>query len=180
MTAGTDRVANLLGALGLATAGRVEAAAQEATGRPAAETATLVVLTTALGGTSQETLRRLLGLTQSGTTRLVARLVDAGLLEQRAGPDGRTHALVPTDTGRRVAGDALRVRAAALDDLLDVLDDDERDAAGRLAEKLLAGLTTGRDAARRVCRLCDPVACGHHTGRCPVTRAADAVSSPES
>jgi hypothetical protein len=32
-----------------------------------------------------------------------------------------------------------------------------------------------REDARRTCRMCDPVACGHHEGRCPVTQAADAA-----
>jgi hypothetical protein len=37
-------------------------------------------------------------------------------------------------------------------------------------------VTTGREAARGICRLCDAVACGHDSGDCPVTQAADAAT----
>ena len=57
-------------------------------------------------------------------------------------------------------------------ELLAPLDAEQRAALSRLAEHLLAGVTTGRASARRVCRLCDADACGHPE-RCPVTRAAD-------
>ena len=40
-----------------------------------------------------------------------------------------------------------------------------------LHEKLLAGLTSDRASARRLCRLCDVDACGHERGTCPVTEA---------
>ena len=175
VSGGSDRprTANLLGALALATADRVERATQDAGGRSGTETAALVILTTALEGASQEELRWVLDLTQTGTTRVVARLVRAGLLEQRPGADGRTRALVPTGPGRDVAERALRARAQSLERLLEVLDDAEQQAAARLADKLLSGLTTGGPrGARRVCRLCDPVVCGHPAGTCPVTRAA--------
>jgi hypothetical protein len=49
----------------------------------------------------------------------------------------------------------------------------EREQLSMLHERLLAGLTSGRADARHICRLCDSRACGHHEGRCPVTRAAD-------
>jgi hypothetical protein len=55
-----------------------------------------------------------------------------------------------------------------------VLGDEERRVLPGLHEKLLAGLTTGRESARRICRLCDPDACGHDRGTCPVTTAARA------
>jgi MarR family transcriptional regulator, negative regulator of the multidrug operon emrRAB len=166
-----DRTANLLGALALATADRVGRAARDAGGRPATDTVALVVLTTVLGGASQEELRRVLDLTQTGTTRLVSRLVEAGLVERRAGPDGRTRALVPTADGHDAARRALDARARVLAGALDVLDDDEQAQAAALVGKLLAGLVDGPGAAGRICRLCEPDVCGH-PDRCPVTRAA--------
>ena len=172
---GRPRTANLLGALSLATADRVERAMQDAGGRSGTETAALVILTTVLGGASQEELRWVLDLTQTGTTRVVARLVRAGLLEQRPGADGRTRALVPTGPGRDVAERALRARAQSLERVLEVLDDADQQAAARLADRLLSGLSAGGPrGARRVCRLCDPIVCGHPVGKCPVTRAARA------
>jgi MarR family transcriptional regulator, negative regulator of the multidrug operon emrRAB len=165
------RTANLLGALALATADRVDRAAQDAGGRSGTETAALVVLTTVLGGGSQEALRRVLALTQTGTTRLVTRLVDAGLVERRDGPDGRTRALVPTARGREVATGALAARATVLAGVLGRLDDGEQEQAAALLEKLLTGLVDGPDAPMRICRLCEPDVCGH-PDRCPVTQAS--------
>ena len=50
----------------------------------------------------------------------------------------------------------------------------ERRALTELHEKLLAGVTSDRASARRLCRLCDADACGHERGICPVTMAANA------
>ena len=55
-----------------------------------------------------------------------------------------------------------------------LLTPEERRVLTGLHEKLLAGLTSGRESARRMCRLCDAEACGHERGTCPVTRAASA------
>ena len=68
----------------------------------------------------------------------------------------------------------LDARAAALDGAVAGAD---RRALAEIAERTLARATTGRRAARAICRLCDAHACGHHDGRCPVTRAADAAES---
>src|SRR5690349_13618929 len=68
------RSANLLGALALVVSRSVEACVTTVTGRPAADVRALVLMTTVLGGRSQEAVARALGLTQSGTVRLVDRL----------------------------------------------------------------------------------------------------------
>ena len=62
-------------------------------------------------------------------------------------------------------------RESALAEALAVLDAGERRALTELNEKLLAGLTSDRASARRICRLCDIEACGHERGICPVTEA---------
>jgi hypothetical protein len=67
----------------------------------------------------------------------------------------------------------LAARAGALEAALAPLGPEERAALARLAEEVLEGLITGRRHARATCRLCDAHACGHHEGRCPVTRGAD-------
>ncbi|MGH2825093.1 MAG: MarR family transcriptional regulator, partial [Thermoleophilaceae bacterium] len=71
--------------------------------------------------------------------------------------------------------EAVRAREGALEEALAALDPAERAELARLHEKVLATLTDGRAAARRICRLCDGRACGHEEGLCPVTRAADAA-----
>lgn len=167
------RVANLLGALAVALQERILVAATSATARPASDTTALVGLTSFLEGESQDAVASVLGLTQSGAVRLVDRLADAGLVRRQAGPDARTHAVVPTEAGRRAGLAAREGRLAAIDEVLEVLDAADVDRLLPLLEKLLGGLTTSREDARHTCRLCTLEICGHEDGRCPVTRAAD-------
>jgi DNA-binding MarR family transcriptional regulator len=158
-----DRDANLLGTLATAVAGRFDTSS---------EAAALVALHVYLGGSPIEALRRVLGLSHPATVRLVDRLQDRGLLRRAPGDDGRTVALTLTPAGRTRARDLQARRTAAVAEVLDVLDGAERAALGGLLEALLGGLVAGRADARRLCRLCDADACGHHDGRCPVTNAA--------
>ncbi len=156
----------------------MQSASDTGSGRPATDTAALLLLATTLDGTSQEVLARALALTQSGATRLVDRLVRDGLLQRAPGPDRRTFAVSTTQAGRDAAQAGLDERATACTDLLEVLDTSERQALTGILEKLLQGLPTSRSEAYRICRLCDPIACGHDQGRCPVTRGVDAVDQP--
>jgi MarR family transcriptional regulator, negative regulator of the multidrug operon emrRAB len=168
------RDANLLGTLSLAVAGRMETAIASQLG-PSAPAA-LCALEGYLGGEPIEVLRQVLALTHSGAVRLVDRLVDAGLAEREPGPDARTVAVALTPAGRVAAEGIREARTAALEEVLEVLSADERDTLTALHERLLAGLTSDRASARRLCRLCDIDACGHHRGTCPVTNARAAAS----
>jgi MarR family transcriptional repressor of emrRAB len=167
------RDANLLGALTLAVAERLEAATRAAAAHGGSAPAALVALETFLEGSSIDTVRKPLGLTHSAAVRLVDRLAVAGLVRRAAGEDGRSVAIFLTPAGRRAAAQVQDGRMRALAEVLAPLDADERSQLTRLAEKLLGGLTSGRADARHICRLCDADACGHPEGRCPVTRAAD-------
>lgn len=173
-----SRLANLTGAFGLVAADRLAEVTSRATGRPGADTAALVLLTTTMSGTSQEGLGRALGLTQTGVVRLVRRLVESGLAERRAGHDARTSAITPTEAGRQAAHRALRARQSSTEDVLAALTPQEQEVLVGLLEKMLGGVTGGVDDAVRICRLCDTEACGHEQGRCPVTRAARGGSPP--
>jgi DNA-binding MarR family transcriptional regulator len=166
------RQANLLGTLSLAVTGRVEAAVASPYG-PSAPAA-VAALEGYLEGEPIDALARVLGLTHSGAVRLVDRLADAGLVERRRGGDGRSVSVVLTAAGHRAAAEIRGARERALAEALSVLGPEERRVLSGLHEKLLAGLTTGRASARRICRLCDPDACGHEQGTCPVTTAASA------
>jgi len=170
----TARQANLLGTLSLAVAGHVEDAVGAASAQSASAPAALVALEGYLGGEPIDALRQVLGLTHSGAVRLVDRLAAAGLAARSEGADQRTVAVTLTPAGRRAAGRIREAREAALDDALAPLTLAERATLTMLHEKLLAGLTTDRGSARRLCRLCDPEACGHHRGTCPVTEAVAA------
>jgi DNA-binding MarR family transcriptional regulator len=163
------RDANLLGTLSLAVAGRIETATESPLG-PSAPAA-LSALDGFLGGEPIDALRQTLGLTHSGAVRLVDRLAQAGLAERRPGPDARTVAVELTPVGHAAAEAVRNAREAALEQALGVLSPDERATLSRLHERMLAGLTSDRASARRLCRLCDVDACGHHRGTCPVTNA---------
>jgi MarR family transcriptional repressor of emrRAB len=165
------RQANLLGTLTLAVTGRVEVAVEAASPHGPSSPAALCALEGYLGGESIDALARVLGLTHSGAVRLVDRLAAAGLLERRGGADGRSVAVTLTAAGRRAAMEIRAARESALADVLAALDAGERRALTELNEKLLAGLTSDRASARRMCRLCDGDACGHERGTCPVTEA---------
>jgi MarR family transcriptional repressor of emrRAB len=169
------RLANVLGAFALAVVDGMDAAT---------ERAALVALSQFLDGRSILDLGQVVGLTHSGAVRLVDRLVAAGLVERRRGADGRTVSLVLSDEGRRQAGRAREARLSTLDDLLAVLDDQEREALGDILDKLVGTVVSRRLEARAagvdppggwMCRLCDLVACERDEGSCPVARAASSA-----
>jgi MarR family transcriptional regulator, negative regulator of the multidrug operon emrRAB len=169
------RDANLLGALSLAVAGGMldggpRAAELGPSGAPA-----LLALSSWLDGGSIEQLRAILEITHSGAVRLVDRLAAAGLVERRAGPDGRTAALGVTAEGARAADEVRGERAAAIEAVLAPLDAADRERLERVLETLLGGIARGPAPPGRICRMCDAVACGHYEGRCPVTEAARAA-----
>jgi MarR family transcriptional regulator, negative regulator of the multidrug operon emrRAB len=64
----------------------------------------------------------------------------------------------------------LDARASVLRAALAVLDAGERAAMMAVLEKVLAAVTTSRDHAEQICRLCDVGACPQRT--CPVELAA--------
>jgi MarR family transcriptional regulator, negative regulator of the multidrug operon emrRAB len=168
-----DRTTNLLGAAAVALADVQRAAVEGASGQGAAAPAALV----AVGKYSGETVRffvPILGLTQSGTVRLIDRLVDDGLVRRAPGRDGRTVALDLTAAGRRAAARVARARGLALADALLGLDRDELAALERALEKILARFPVNRDDARHLCRLCDIDVCEG----CPVDAAATAAGFP--
>jgi MarR family transcriptional repressor of emrRAB len=163
------RTANLLGALGIVLSDVLEDATRAAGGRTAA--AALVALSGPSAGASIDGLAGVVGLSHSGTVRLVDRLAGDGLLERRRGADQRSAALVLTPAGRRAARQVLRRREAELQFIVTLLTEDQQAALTELAERVLREFGADRDAEARVCRLCDLEACGRSRGECPVAPA---------
>jgi MarR family transcriptional regulator, negative regulator of the multidrug operon emrRAB len=145
---------NAFGALSLAVADRMQEAMAGVAGHGASGPAALVALDGEAGGGSIDTLRRLLGITHSGTVRLVDRLAAAGLAERRVGSDARAVAVHLTPQGRRMARRVLAAREAALEQVLAPLSTAQR----RQIEPLLAAMIDGLQDGR-ICRLCDTVRC---------------------
>jgi DNA-binding MarR family transcriptional regulator len=167
------RTANLLGALVTALQDEMEAATTEAAAHGSAFPAALVSI---LGepGMSIDTLRRILGVSHSGTVRLLDQLEADGAVERKAGPDGRTVALHLTASGRRLARAVQEARSGVLNQALDLLTGAERAQLLRLAEKLLGGLTRDLPHSDHICRLCDLAVCPEQS--CPVNCAARAAA----
>jgi DNA-binding MarR family transcriptional regulator len=167
-----DRVMNLLGALGLVIADRIGGAVGEAAEGPETAAAALSYLHNVREEPSIDRLRRVLGLTSSGTVRLVDRLQDAGYVRRRTGGDARSSLIALTASGRRAAKRVAAARSGVLADTLSVLEPDERRELEALISRMLVGSMRGPGAVRWMCRLCDMAGCGRASGRCPVANAA--------
>jgi DNA-binding MarR family transcriptional regulator len=170
-----DRTGNLLGALALVIADRTMDAVDDAAGSSPSAAAALSALLHFLDAPSVDLLRQVLGLTSSGTVRLVDRLEEAGYIRRGPGRDGRSTSVVLTAAGRRAAQRISAARAEVLNDSLRVLSAAERDELEPLIGKVLAGLIRGPGAVRWLCRMCDTGACEREEGKCPVANAARAA-----
>src|SRR5919108_2868275 len=121
-----DRAGNLLGALSLAVTDRTSAAVGGAAGQSESAAVALSALHHFLDDPSVDLLRQVLGLTPSGTVRLVDRLQDAGYVTRRHGRDGRSVSLRLTASGRRAAERVSTARAEVLEAALSGLAPSDR------------------------------------------------------
>ena len=177
------RDGNVLGALSLVVADQLSDAVAAAADQSLTAAAALSALEHFADGCSVDRLRRILGLTSSGTVRLVDRLVAAGEARRREGPDGRTTSIELTAAGRRAARRVTAARGGVLEDALGDLSPVERDDLERLAARVLDGVVRRKlareagESTRWICRLCDMDACGRAEGRCPAANAAAAAAA---
>ena len=116
-------------------------------------------------------LRQVLGLTSSGTVRLVDRMAESGYVRRGPGPDGRSTSTSLTGAGRAAAEQVAAARTGVLLAALGGLSPAERETLRELMSKLLAGLIRGPGAVRWMCRLCDTGVCRGTVGGCPVGNA---------
>jgi DNA-binding MarR family transcriptional regulator len=166
-----DRTANVLGALSLMITDEMAEAVTGVAGHSVTAATALSAMHHFLDRPTIDLLRQVLGLTSSGTVRLVDRLEQDGYVTRGPGPDGRSTAVALTAAGHKAAAKVSAARTAVLAGALGALSAEERAVLEGLAGRVLAGLVRGPGATRWMCRLCDTTACGHEDGRCPVTRA---------
>jgi DNA-binding MarR family transcriptional regulator len=166
-----DRAANLLGALALVVTDRTTAGMADLAGHSGTAATALSALHHFLDRPSVDLLRQVLGLTSSGTVRLVDRLAAAGYVRRRTGDDGRATLVELTPAGRQAAQRVTEARAGVLTAALSTLSPSERDTFEQLVGRVLAGLIRGPGATGWMCRLCDTTACGREHGECPVANA---------
>lgn len=176
-----QHTANVLGALSLVVADRMNTAVEAiATLGPSAPAA-LAAMHEFLDGGSVTQLSSVLGLTHSGTVRLVDRLAAEGLIERVGARDGRAVSLVLTRHGRHTAARILQTREKSLMSALSALSSDEIDNLAAALDTMLTAVTLARAEERSartndrpqpwLCRLCDFAACGRSEGDCPVNNA---------
>jgi DNA-binding MarR family transcriptional regulator len=170
--ANLDRAANVFGALALVVTDQIADATAKAAGRTESGPAALAALLHFLDRPSVDGIRQVLGLTSSGTVRLLDRLAEAGYIERQPGADRRSTAIVLTEAGRAAAEQVCRARADVLDRATGALSPAERADLERLIGKMLVGMMRGPGAARWICRLCDTGICRGSPGGCPVGNAA--------
>jgi DNA-binding MarR family transcriptional regulator len=161
------RLQNILGSVAVAIADEIHAAAGEAAGHAAAAPAALTALRMHEGA-SVDQLARVLGLSHSGTVRVIDRLEGDGLVRRGPASDGRAVSLELTAAGAARAAGVSDIRATVVDDFLAGLDDDERRALTRLLEKIVVSGMEDWTAVRHRCRLCDLGACHADGESCPL------------
>jgi len=167
-----DRPANVFGALALVVADQIADTTAAAAGRADSAPAALAALLHFLDRPTVDLLRQVLGLSSSGTVRLVDRLAESGYVERADGADRRSTVIVLTDAGEAAAEQVCRARAEVLDLATTALSPAERAELDRLAGKMLVGMMRGPGAVRWICRLCDTGICRGSPGGCPVGNAA--------
>ncbi|MGO9082462.1 MAG: MarR family winged helix-turn-helix transcriptional regulator [Streptosporangiaceae bacterium] len=170
--AAPDRAANMLGALAQVLADQMTDAVADAAGRSQSAAAALSALLHFLDRPSVDLLRQVLGLTSSGTVRLLDRLAESGHIQRGPGADGRSTAVTLTDAGRQAAQRVSAARAQVLTGALATLSPAEREALEQLTGKLLVAMMRGPGAVRWICRLCDTGTCRGAPGGCPVGNTA--------
>jgi MarR family transcriptional regulator, negative regulator of the multidrug operon emrRAB len=177
-----QHTANVLGALSLVVADRMNTAIEAIAALGPSAPAALAAMHEFIDGGSVTQLSSVLGLTHSGTVRLVDRLAAEGLVERVGAEDGRAVSVVLTGRGRDMAAQVLRTREQSLASALAGLSPDEVDSLAAALDTMLTTVTHARAEERSartndrpqpwLCRLCDFAACGRSEGDCPVNNAA--------
>ncbi len=175
-----DRPGNVFGALALVVADQIADATAEAAGRADSAPAALAALLHFLDRPTVDLLRQVLGLTSSGTVRLIDRLAESGLVERQDGADRRSTAIVLTQAGRAAAEQVCQARAGVLERATAGLSPQDRADLDRLTGKMLVGMMRGPGAVRWICRMCDTGICRGSPGGCPVGIAAKARYADDS
>lgn len=153
-----DQTANLLGAFSTTLAAEVWGAINAELGATGETGAAVVML--GVERLSIADLAGVLGITHSGSVRLVDRLVEDGLAERQPHPnDSRAVLVALTSSGVAQRQRVLDARAAVLEPLLDSLDLSERAVLQRALRKMLVALVVSPAAGSQICRLCDEASC---------------------
>lgn len=145
-------------------AGEAERRVVDAIGLPERGLAALVLIDSH-PGCSVDWLYRRLGITQSGTVRLLDRLQSSELITRHRPGGQREVEITISAAGCSVLARGVAARASAMQQLLSPLSEQERDHLIALIARSLSEQSRERRCADTLCRLCDWSAC---TEKCPV------------
>ena len=171
----TQRTENLLGALAVLVTDEMYALNTV----PALAGPTARAMLNAIGqypNASIELLRDAVALSHPAAVRAVAGLVDAGLVEKRAGVDKRSVALALTAAGRREVKRLQSARESMLKRIVGHLDSDERRVLEDLLIKMLWHETRDPAHAMQLCRFCDDGRC--LKAGCPIECREEGLPMP--
>jgi DNA-binding MarR family transcriptional regulator len=168
------RTANLLGALAMEVAERIERHGRLHPNQTSSAVAALNVIGF-YEGCSNGALSRALGLSHTATVRLVDKLEAAGWVVSEPGADRRAVALRLTDQGCERARAAIRERCLLLGDVIDALTPMQQQSLDEILEALLRSMVEAAHDADHICRLCDGEACPAE--QCPVHQKAVAFEA---
>lgn|GEM_PF-573358 len=163
--------ANILGALSLAVADRVEVGTSRAVGLGANGPAALVMLLWYPDRPITHLASRL-RISHPGAVQLSERLERAGLIERHPGVDGRTKLLWLTPDGEKAAKAVMAGRRRVLDDALSAVPDAAVPALVEAVSTMLQALADDLLTSEFMCRMCDELSCPERS--CPVERAEPA------
>ena len=169
------RALNIFGAFGLLLADRVFASVDEQ--RELSRQEGVALIQVGLFSPSFVNLETSLRLTQSATSRLVAKLAAQGLVTKLARPeDPRGKFLRLTCQGEEKMQGILQARQAELHSVFEILDSEEVTRLLALVSKVFAANIGSKKESDRVCRMCDLAECPQE--RCPARYADQAVHEP--
>lgn len=171
----TQRTENLLGALAVLVTDEMYALNT----LPGLAGPTARAMLNAIGqypDASIELLRDAVALSHPAAVRAVGGLVDAGLVQKRAGVDKRSVALALTATGRREVKRLQSARENILSRVVGHLDGDERKVFEALLIKLLWHETRDPAHAMQLCRFCDDGPC--LKAGCPIECREEGLPMP--
>ena len=171
-----DFLANALGALVGHLHEDLELAGRNTVGIGGGAPAALTWLLFA-NGSPIRALADVLGYTHPATVQLCDRLVAAGFVERRIGPDARTRLLRLTPKGRRTAQSVLNARAQLLQSRVASLNVSQQQSLRSTLDTLFSDAPIDVVTADHICRLCDETVCPESI--CPVGRAITTTDAPQ-
>lgn len=152
-------ISNLIGAFATLVAGDIEQKISDLGGRSLSHESALVVIFNHPNETIN-VLSKVLGLTHSGSVRLINTLEGEGLVERhRSVEDARSVVLCVTPDGRKRVKQILNSREAVTAKVLENFNDDQKQSLLGLLEVAMNGLTHEQLKARQICKLCDEGVC---------------------